>query len=342
MSGRPVEAEPARVDVESFGVVPGLVWAFRIHDDGSVDALPLDQAIDHHHDGWLWLHINLADLRAVAWVRAAGLPAATTELLLSRDTHQQLHTVGDAIYGVFADLVQNIEGCGEDVGYLRFFMSERLLISGRRRALSSVALARDTIARGGRRLPHVAALLELIVEHVGDAMDRLADGLASELDQIEDSLALRTLGVERARLSRVRRTAVKLHRQLSGLRILFHRLERQGTEDLKPQLRLAAGKLAQRLDALDHEVMETRDRARLLQEEITALAAEETNRHLYVLSILTTLVLPPTLVTGVFGMNIKGLPFADIEEGFLWVSAVMVASALAVFLLLRRIGAFKS
>jgi zinc transporter len=342
MSGRPVEAEPARVDVESFGVVPGLVWAFRIHDDGTADALPLDQPIEHRHDGWLWLHLNLADLRAVAWVRAAELPAATTELLLSRDTHQQLHTLNDAIYGVFADLVQNIEGCGEDVGHLRFFMSERLLISGRRRALSSVASARDTIASGGRRLPHVAALLELIVEHVGDAMDRLADGLASELDQIEDSLALRTHGVERARLSRVRRTAVKLHRQLSGLRILFHRLERHGTEDVKPQLRLAAGKLAQRLDALDHEVMETRDRARLLQEEITALAAEETNRHLYVLSILTTLVLPPTLVTGVFGMNIKGLPFADIEEGFLWVSAVMVASALAVFLLLRRIGALKS
>jgi zinc transporter len=341
MSGRPVEVELAGADAGSLGVVPGLVWAFRIHDDGSAGMLPLDQAIEHRHDGWLWLHLNLADLRAVAWVRSANLPAAATELLLSRDTHQQLHAAEGAIYGLFADLVQGIEGCGEDVGHLRFVMSERLLISGRRRALSSVALARDTIAAGGRRLPHVAALLELIVEHVGDAMDRLADGLASELDHIEDGLALRTHGVERARLSRVRRTAVKLHRQLSGLRVLFHRLERQGMDDLKPQLRVAAGRLAQRLDALDHEVMETRDRARLLQEEITALAAEETNRHLYVLSILTTLVLPPTLVTGVFGMNIKGLPFADIEEGFLWVSAVMVASALAVFLLLRRIGAFK-
>jgi zinc transporter len=341
MTGRPVEVALARTDVESFGVVPGLVWAFRIHDDGTADPLPLDQAIEHRHDGWLWLHLNLADLRAVAWVRSANLPAAASELLLSRDTHQQLHAADGFIYGLFADLVQGIEGCGEDIGHLRFVMSERLLISGRRQALSSVASARDTITRGGRRLPHVAALLELIVEHVGDAMDRLADALASELDQIEDSLALRTHGVERARLSRVRRTAVKLHRQLSGLRILFHRLERQGMEDLKPQLRVAAGRLAQRLDALDHEIMEMRDRARLLQEEITALAAEETNRHLYVLSILTTLVLPPTLVTGVFGMNLKGLPFVETEDGFLWAAALMVASALAVYLLLRRIGAFK-
>jgi zinc transporter len=341
MSSRPVEFDLSRSDIQDFGIVPGLIWAFRIHEDGTADALAHDQAIDHRHDGWLWLHLNLADLRAVAWVRAAGFPPAASASLLSRDTHQQLHAADGCIYGLFADLVQGIEGCGEDIGYLHFLMTERLLVSGRRQSLSAVASVRESLAGGGRRLPHVAALLELIVEHVGDAMDRLADELASEIDHIEDSLALRTHGAERPRLARVRRLAVRLHRQLSGLRILFHRLERQGMEDMKPQLRLAAGRLAQRLDALDHEIMETRDRARLLQEEITALAAEETNRLLYVLSIVTTLLLPPTLVTGVFGMNVKGLPFGDNEDAVLWAAAVMAASALAVYLLMRRVGVFK-
>jgi zinc transporter len=341
MSSRPVEIDLSSNEVADFGVLPGLVWAFRFHEDGTVDALAPEQAIEHRHDGWLWLHLNLADLRAVTWVRAAGLPPAALASLLSRDTHQQLHAAEGCIYGLFADLVQRIEGCGEEIGYLHFVMTERLLVSGRRQSLSSVESVRESLARGGRRLPHVAALLELIVEHVGDAMDRLADELAAEIDHIEDSLALRTHGVERPRLARVRRLAVRLHRQLTGLRIVFHRLERQGMEDLKPQLRVAAGRLAQRLDALDHEIRETRDRARLLQEEITALTAEETNRLLYVLSIVTTLLLPPTLVTGVFGMNVKGLPFAETEDAFLWAAALMAASALAVYLLMRRVGVFK-
>ena len=101
------------------------------------------------------------------------------------------------------------------------------------------------------------------------------------------------------------------------------------------------GWLAQRLDALDHEIVEIRDRARLLQEEITALTAEETNRHLHVLAILTTLFLPPTLITGMFGMNVKGLPFTDNEDAFLWAAALMAASAVAVYLLMRRVGVFK-
>jgi len=39
-------------------------------------------------------------------------------------------------------------------------------------------------------------------------------------------------------------------------------------------------------------------------------AAQRTNRNLYFLSILTALLMPATLVTGFFGMNTGGLPFA--------------------------------
>jgi zinc transporter len=116
----------------------------------------------------------------------------------------------------------------------------------------------------------------------------------------------------------LRRTGVKLHRQLAGLRTLFHRLEREGTDSMKPTLRLAVSKLSQRLDALDHDIVEIRDRARLLQEEISAATAAQSNRALNILTIIATVILPPTLVTGVFGMNTKGLPLTENSDGFFW------------------------
>ena len=54
-----------------------------------------------------------------------------------------------------------------------------------------------------------------------------------------------------------------------------------------------------------------RDRAHLLQEEVTLKMAEQTNRHLEVLAIVATVFLPATLVAGVFGMNVKGLPLTE-------------------------------
>ena len=46
------------------------------------------------------------------------------------------------------------------------------------------------------------------------------------------------------------------------------------------RLRLHAGKLAQRLDGLDHDIVELRERSRLLEEEIRFKMEEESNRHL--------------------------------------------------------------
>jgi zinc transporter len=323
------------------GIVPGLLWAFRIHADGTAETLPVDKPIEHRHDGWLWLHLDLNDGRTTEWLRNADLPAPAVGMMLGRDRHQQLHTTGSYIYGIFADLVRRIDRVSDETGHLRFVMTERMLVSGRHHALSSVEAARLAIEGQSRRLSHVASLLELIVEHVAEAMDRMADELATELDGIEDCLARRTDDFERQKLAALRRTSVRIHRQLSGLRAVFHRLERQGTEGVEQPLRLAAGKLAQRLDALDHDILELRERGHRLQEEVSAMMMEESNRHLHVLSIMTILFLPPTLVTGVFGMTTKGLPFTDMDTAFLWATVLMIGSAIAVYLMMRRLGIFK-
>jgi zinc transporter len=54
--------------------------------------------------------------------------------------------------------------------------------------------------------------------------------------------------------------------------------------------------------------------------------------------MLTAILLPPTLVTGIFGMNTKGLPFADLDSAFLWASLLMVLSSFAAYLIMKRIG----
>lgn len=330
--------EPA----QSLGIIPALVWAFRIHADGSAEALAIDQPIENHHDGWLWLHLNLVDARIGAWINDTEAPATALALMRAHNAHQQLHATGDCVYGVFSDLVRNLEKPMDEIAKLHFIMTERMLISGRHHALSSIEAAHQEVACGGRPLASVASLLELIVERIVDTIDALADELAKQIDAIEDGLIDRKVRDERQNLSKMRRTSVKLHRQLSGLRTLFHRLEHEGVERLKPGLRLAAGRLAQRLDALDHDVVELRDRARLLQEEVSAKLIEETNNHLHVLSVLTMLFLPPTLITGVFGMNTKGLPFTDNENAFILAMALLLASSFAVYLTMRRLGIFKS
>jgi len=301
--------------------------------------LAVDQPIPFSHDGLLWLHFNLADARAMQWLTPANLdvPAQARALLLSKDNYQQLHTVDDCVYGVISDLLRDVAEATEDTGYLRFVMTEQILVSGRHHALCAVDATRRAL-EAGHRIESAAALLETIVEHVADTMDGIADRVAQALDEVEEKVLSDSTTDQRQNLGRLRRTCVRLHRQLSGLRIVFHRFEHRHLDDLKPALRLRAGKLAQRLDGLDHTIVEMRERSRLLQEELHLKIEEQGNDNIRVLSALTALLMPPTLVTGIFGMNTKGLPFTDLETAFLWAALLMGLSSVAAYFIMKRIG----
>ena len=326
-------------DTAGCGPVAGLVWAFRIHSNGRAESLNVDQSIDLRGDGLLWLHFNFADSRSHKWLSSADLdlPDSARALLLSNDNFQQIHTTDDVVYGVISDLVRAIDTPTEDTGYLHFVMTEQILVSGRIHALSAVDATRRVL-EGGLRIGNVAALLETIVEHVAETMERITDRLGNGLDDIEEKILSDDSSDMRKELGRLRRTCVRLHRQLSGLLVMFRRLDAQVNSTLKPALRLRAGKLAQRLDGLDHAVIEMRERSRLLQEELHLKIEEQSNKSLHLLSVLTALLLPPTLVTGVFGMNTKGLPLTDVEGGFYWAAVLIVGSSALAWFIMKRLG----
>lgn len=325
----------------SYDAIPGLIWAFRLHHDGGADVLPIDEPLDVRHDGRLWLHFNLADQRACRWLETVHLPPQARRLLLSSDNFQQLHASDDCVYGVLPDLVRDVDGNSDQTGFLHFVMTEGLLVSGRYHALSAADATRRLL-ESGHCIANVGELLETIVEHIAEAMDRTVDRIATDIDTIEENMTGETADqAARQKLGRLRRTCVRLHRQLSGLRAVFQRLEHKVSAEIPQAMRIRAAKLAQRLDGLDHDVVELRERSRLLQEELQLVMEEESNKHLHALSVLTALLLPATFVTGVFGMNVKGLPFTDGESGFGWSVLMIIAASAAVYLLMRRLGIIK-
>src|SRR6201991_2844668 len=198
----------------SDGPIPGLVWAFRLHHDGSAEPLPIDKPIEFSHDGRLWLHFNLTDTRTRSWLASLQIPSLARDLLLSHDNFQQIHIVDHCVYGVFSDLVRDIDKPTEETGFLRFAMPERLLITGRYQALCAVDATRRLL-EGGRREESVAALLEKIVDGEADTMASMADKIGQEIDEIKEKVVTREAVREmRAILGRQRRTCARLHRQL--------------------------------------------------------------------------------------------------------------------------------
>ncbi|MCP8937352.1 hypothetical protein NK718_02395 [Alsobacter sp. SYSU M60028] len=161
-----------------------------------------------------------------------------------------------------------------------------------------------------------------------------ATDLGHAVDVVEDRVLEGYATEAGADIGALRRQAVKLNRQLARLLGLFRRVELAPGIRLPSDVREAGGRMAQRLESIHQEVHSSQERARLLQDEVAARSAAQTNRQLYVLSMLTAVFLPATLVTGLFGMNTDGLPFAGSGWGFWLACIVAVAAAASVYLLL--------
>jgi Mg2+ and Co2+ transporter CorA len=325
------------------GPIPGLVWGVAFDEEGigrPIEGASLDAALAGE-TGWVWLHLNLSDLRCRTWIESTQLIAESGQsLLLDTDEHLSLTAEDFALLGVFADFRRDFDHGTHDIARLRFVLQGRLLITARRHALHAIEEARRMVL-AGHTFETGELLLESIVETFAGQVSAMVKELGQTLEKYEDRIVDDEVSDKDIRIGPIRRTVLRLHRQLSALRLHYSAFVDGEDRPVPEEVFAMVERVSIRLDGLGRDIETLQERARILQEEMSAKLANEANRQLYALSVMTALFLPATLVTGLFGMNTHGLPFDWSESGFWYALLVGIAGSGAVYLLLRWIGAAK-
>lgn len=287
------------------------------------------------HGKLVWLHFNLMDVRAREWIAKSGfLPERAAGFLLGTDGRIRLDRLEDGIVGVLGDLHHDFDLDPESLGLIRFYAVDGVLVTGRRHPLMAVdRLRREAIA--GVNLSSPVSLLAHLLSHLAESFETIISSLGDKVDDIEDRILAGRFHTESARLAEARRLMSRLRRHLNAerheLTDILTQLPAWCTEADEANLRRAVG----RLEAFGQDLDLLYERGRFLQEEIASRLGEGTNRNLYVLSIVTTIFLPMTLITGLFGINVGGMPWLEDHLGFWWVVFGMFATAVVTFLILH-------
>jgi zinc transporter len=238
---------------------------------------------------------------------------------------------------VLGDLHHDFDADPEGFGSLRVYVDAHVMISGRVHPLRSVDRLRRELQRSVAPESPIE-LFEQLIEQLAETVAGVSAKLSDTVEDAEDEILAGRVQERGGELGRVRRLLARLRRQVnanrSALLPLATRL--QGLVNMEQRQRLREA--VEHLDAVGQDLELVTERARLLQEEIAGRLGEATNRNLYVLSIVTTALLPITLITGVFGMNVGGLPFEHTGHGFWLVLGVMAATLAATHILLKRMG----
>jgi len=319
-------------------IAPSVIWAIDFEDgrphfcaEGTIGCGP-------DRGNFRWLHLSLADQVTRSWIRdAADLPEDMRNLLLGPEQHQRAQVNGVWLGCVFHDVERDFDRLDtERTGVLRLVLGPSLIVTARHHPLRSADLARRHVERDGVLVRGPADALDLAVSSIIENVSAVARDQESVIEVLEDDLLDEGRVFDHRRLIHLRRRVVQFHRLLNGMRAVFRRMETD--EDMPGALGPIIEKLSQRLGAIDGEMVSFQSQLRLLREEADLQATQRTNKNLYLLSVMSALLLPATLVTGFFGMNTSGLPFAGGAEGTIFAAFMGILASGLVYWWLRRMG----
>lgn len=323
----------------------GLVWGYVFAPGRPAQPITSEAAAaflaapdSRASDEFLWLHFSLSNSACEAWLRRnLKLPEAFYESLHTEVGSTRLEQDAESLVAVIHDVLFDFTFDPAEVATTSLCIQPRLLVSVRLKPLRSVDQLRAAVRSQQLFRSPVELLGHLLQEQASVLVDILRTSTL-HVDRIEDRLLADRLSASHTEIGALRRMLVRLQRLLAPEpAALFRLLNRPpgwiDEADLR-DLRQAA----EEFSAAVGDSVALAERVKLIQEEMAARVNEQTNRTLFVLTVVTVLALPINLVAGLFGMNVGGIPLTDTPYGFVLivVNLLVLTAVLAYFALGRR------
>lgn len=163
--------------------------------------------------------------------------------------------------------------------------------------------------------------VELLAEFfaaLNDIGEDLLDGFNERLTEMQEEILERGATRHQEALFRMRRDAYALVRDMAFKRATLYEFLReqlkQAPKEDKRRLRIQTERYA----ALVEDAQDYAQHCHFLLEEGRAQVAEETNRSVRLLTIISATFLPATLLTGMWGMNVDDIPFTSASSHGFW------------------------
>ena len=252
---------------------------------------------------FLWLHFSLANAASGRWLREhTRLPDTFFETQDSAST--RLEVTDDALTGMLNDM-QFFAVEASAASTMTLHVTPGLLVTAHATASArSIGSARRSgPARSSPRRPDLLA--HLLRDQADVLVAIVRDATSGRCDRGSHPQPRRG---SRQQLGMIRRVLVRLKRLLAPEPAALFRLLNKPpawlTESDLAELRSSA----EELTAAVTDSVALGERVRLLQEELTVILSERTNETLFILTVVTVLALPLTIIPGLFGMNVGGVP----------------------------------
>lgn len=312
--------------------------------DGQGSGKPLvggDISQKIREDVLAWVHLDAGHPDTRRWLEeeTAYLDPLIIEALLAEETRPRLEEFEDGVLMILRGVNLNENADPEDMVSIRMWIDPHRIISLRLRRLKAVQDMREKLLQGkgpknaGSFIGQLVTTLTGRMEPVMAALDEAIDDVEEEVMQ-EPDIALRS------KIIRLRSQAIILRRHISPQRDVISRLRLLDYDWISKQDRRQFQENYDRITRYVEDLDTIRERAQIVQDELTNVLADRLNRNMYVLSVVAAIFLPLSFLTGLLGINVGGIPGAENPDAFAIFGGIMVVIVILQVTIFRKLRWF--
>jgi magnesium transporter len=277
--------------------------------------------------------------------RALGISVPTRAEMREIEASSRFYQEGGATY-MTAFIVHKIEAAVPTGSTITFILSGNALVTVRYADPKAFPMLLQRVGKGDASCTSGAAimigLIETLIERKADLIELIqdrADKLAESVFDLSGARrrgerklenVLKGTGTQGDTVARAQESATSLERVLHFL-------------DIAACERNCDAKILQRIQTAEKDINSLMENMRFLSSRMNFLLdatlgmiSTEQNQIIKLFSVMAVMLMPPTLVASVYGMNFHHMPELDWIEGYPIALGMMFMSALVPYLYFRR------
>jgi zinc transporter len=321
------------------GLLPttaGLICALQLDGKGGGTPLDWDQVYGYEpKNGVIWLHLDHRAEDARSWLlEKSGIDPITCEALIATDPRPRCVEHDKGVLMILRGVNLNEGAQPEDMVSLRVWADRRRIVTLRHRRSNAAMAVREAL-RTSKGPRNVSEFVVYLIDSLISGINTVADDLDDKVAKLEDEVIASRNYQVRHQLADMRRRAIGLRRYVAPERDVMFKLHAARAPWLRDRDRVRLAELADRMTRIIEDLEAARERAAVTQEEVATRLGELMNERLYVLSVVAALFLPLSVITGLWGMSVGGIPLGSHPSGFLIVSGLLILLTIGMLVFFR-------
>lgn len=315
-----------------------ILFSFAFDREGKAQKLSNEKVAEElRNEGLAWVHLDANQKSTKKWLEreVSYLDHLIIDALVAEEARPRIIEFHSGALIILRGVNLNKDDEPEDMVSIRVWIDSGRIITVQRRNLKSVFDLKNQLEIG-KTIKNSSEFLYNLLYQTLSITSPFLYGLIERLDSLEEKV-MNTHNIEfREKILQIRTQSAIFKRYLVPQKEVIAKLRNSEYLWIDDWSKRHFQENLNQITHLIEEIGEAWDRSQILHEELANAIAEKLNKNMYKLSVITSIFMPLTFITGLFGMNVRGIPGSNYHYAFYICSVMMLLLAWLHFLFFKK------